>query len=914
MKFFRDAGDFLCLGLAGLVLLFTPPARAQDRQVLLGHVPKAITGLDLQPVGRLPSETRLHLAIGLPLRNQEALTSLLHQIYDPTSPQYHHYLKPEEFTEKFGPTEQDYQAVIGFAKSNGLTVAGTHPNRVLLDVNGSVAKIEKVFHVEMRVYRHPTEARTFYAPDTDPSIDLAVPVSGASGLDNYMTPHPMIQRTPLNLVGNVTTNTGSGPNGTYLGYDFRAAYVPGVALNGSGEAVGLLEMDGYYTNDITAYESQAGLPNVTLTNVLVDGFSGSPGDDNDEVALDIDMAICMAPGLSEVIVYESPQNYSEYMDMLNRMATDDLAMQLSSSWAWTGVTKSLLDATFQEFAAQGQSFFNASGDLGAYVGTIWTPADDPYITVVGGTTLATSGPTNNWVSETTWNSYSQGSVGASGGGISTTYAIPWWQTNVSMSANQGSTAMRNLPDVALTANNVFLIADNGNSYVHGITGTSCASPLWAGFTALVNQQAVSNGDSAVGFLNPALYAIGTGITYTDCFHDITTGNNTNRYTNTEFFAASGYDLCTGWGTPNGSNLINALAPIGYTYTTNSGNTITITGYAGSGGAVTVPSTINGLTVTGIGADAFTDNISLTSIIIPASVTNIGNQAFSSCAGLTVITVDTNNPAYSSVAGVLFDKGQTTLLQCPGGIAGSYTVPNSVTSIGDNAFEDCTSLTSIIIPNSVTSIGNQVFLGCTSLTAITVDTNNPAYSSVAGVLFDKSQATLLQCPGGIGGGYTIPSSVTSIGDNAFEGCSGLTSVTIPNSITSIGDFAFSYCSSLTGIYFLGNAPSLGGGNVFALDNNATVYFLAGTTGWSTPFGGLPAVLLPFTYTTANGAIAITGYTGSGGAVTVPSTINGRTVTSIGDDAFTNDIDVTSVILPNGVTSIGLGAFSNCTSLA
>ena len=537
------------LGLAGLVLMATPLARAQDRQVLHGHVPRAIADLNLQPMGLLPGTNRLHLAIGLPLRNQEALTDLLQQIYDPGSPVYHQYLTPEQFAEKFGPTEPDYQAVIAFAKANGFTVTGTHPNRVLLDVNGSVADIEKVFHLTMRVYQHPTEARTFYAPDTDPSIDLAVPLSGISGLDNYMVPHPMIHRTPLNQVRNVTPNAGSGPDGLYMGYDFRAAYVPGVALNGSGQAVALLEMDGYYTNDITAYESRAGLPNVTLTNVLVDGYSGTSGVNNVEVALDIDMAICMAPGLSKVIVYESLTNWTDYIDMLNRMATDNLAKQLSSSWAWTGVTKSLLDATFQQFATQRQSFFNASGDSGAYVGTTPTPVDDPYITVVGGTMLTTSGPTNNWVSETTW-SYSSG-------GISTIYAIPSWQQGVSMTNNQGSTTMRNLPDIALTADNIFLIADNGKQ--GSVAGTSCAAPLWAGFTALVNQQGAANGKSPVGFLNPAIYTIGTGTTYAACFHDITTGNNEWTGSPKAYTATTGYDLCTGWGTPTGTNLIYALA-------------------------------------------------------------------------------------------------------------------------------------------------------------------------------------------------------------------------------------------------------------------------------------------------------------------------------------------------------------------
>ena len=203
---------------------------------------------------------------------------------------------------------------------------------------------------------------------------------------------------------------------------------------------------------------------------------------------------------------------------------------------------------------QGQSFFNASGDADAYTGEIAAPADNPYITVVGGTTLTTSGPSGVWVSETVWN---WGGGQGSGGGISTAYSLPPWQEDLSMAANQGSSHQRNIPDVAMVADNVFEIDDNGKSEP-GVGGTSCATPLWAGFTALVNQQAAASGKPAVGFLNPALYAIGQGAGYASAFHDITTGNNTSSSSPNKFFAVPGYDLCTGWGTPTGSNLINAL--------------------------------------------------------------------------------------------------------------------------------------------------------------------------------------------------------------------------------------------------------------------------------------------------------------------------------------------------------------------
>jgi len=516
--------------------------------MLRGHVPLPVRGLT--SVDRLPGSQRLTLAIGLPWRNPDALSLLLAQLYDPTSPNYRQFLTPAQFAERFAPSEADYNAVIEFVSARGLQVTGLHPNRLLLDVTGSVADIENTFHVTLRVYPHPAEARTFFAPDAEPSLDLAVAVSAISGLDNYHLPRPMNLKPRGQGRSAGVPNTGSGPYGNYMGNDFRVAYVPGVALTGSGQAVGLLEFDGYFTNDIAAYEQQAGLPNVTVTNVLIDDFSGDPGSNDDEVSLDIEMVVSMAPGISKILVYEANTNNSGN-DILNRMATDNAAKQLSASWTFP--TDANTDPIFKEFAAQGQSYFNASGDSDAYTGEIPTPAADTNITIVGGTTLTTSGPGGSWVSERVWN---WGAGTGSGGGVSTNYTIPSWQRGLNMVTNQGSTTQRNIPDVALTADNVWVIYNNGEAGSFG--GTSCAAPLWAAFTALVNEQALANGKPIVGFVNPAIYTLGKQASYSICFHDIITGNNTNSSSSNKFMAVPGYDLCTGWGTPNGINLIDAL--------------------------------------------------------------------------------------------------------------------------------------------------------------------------------------------------------------------------------------------------------------------------------------------------------------------------------------------------------------------
>jgi len=572
------------LTTVALVPVVTIVCQAQPLPPATRHVRDVVLNGQAKSVGRLPATQSMRLVLVLPHSNEAALQSLLQDLYDPSSPSYHQFLTVEEFTDRFGPTQADYDAVVNFAQTHGLTVVGTSRNRMNLDVTGSVASIEAALHVNMAVYQHPTENRTFYSPDREPTPDLSIPLWHISGLDNYSIPQPALVRRPAGAQPAATT--GSCPSASFCGSDMRAAYYGGT-LTGSGQSVGLLEYYGTDLADLNTYYKNAGQTNnVPITLLSTDGTSTSCTEasscDDTEQTIDMTQALGMAPGMSSLVMYVGSSDSA----IFNAMATaSPLNAQLSSSWTWTPADPNTDNPYFEEFAMQGQNLFQAAGDYGKWTATgrdsrIW-PADDVYLTSVGGTDLETKSAGGAWSSETAW--------ADGGGGISPNkFAIPSWQTAAAAGCSSCSKTYRNGPDVSANANYTFYVcADQTTCTANDYGGTSFAAPMWAGYLALANQQEFANTGKTLGFINPALYTIGLSSSYDTDFHDITSGSN-------GYSATVGYDLATGWGSPNGANLLNALtAGSGSGNFTISAKPTSITVAPGGAGGVRITTTVSG---------------------------------------------------------------------------------------------------------------------------------------------------------------------------------------------------------------------------------------------------------------------------------------------------------------------------------
>src|SRR6202021_1091385 len=259
------------------------------------------------------------LDIVLPLRNQAGLERLLDEIYDPSSASYRHYLTVPEFTAQFGPTQADYDAVVQYARSNGLTVVGGSRDGMEVQVKGPVSAVQTAFHVNLHTYQPPPENRTFYAPDREPTVSLPFNLWHISGLDNYSIPHPLfVKKSDYAAAHGIAADkvvshatTGSGPSASFLGSDMRAAYYGGTALTGSGQNIGLFENSG---NALAAFTPNKTIVDKTRTATVtgistdgsslscVDSRSGGDCDDTEQI-LDMTQALGMAPGISGLYVY-----------------------------------------------------------------------------------------------------------------------------------------------------------------------------------------------------------------------------------------------------------------------------------------------------------------------------------------------------------------------------------------------------------------------------------------------------------------------------------------------------------------------------------------------------------------------------------------------------------------------------------
>lgn len=565
----------LLVGTSLMVAHFSAHADPNQPVTLNGQIAPAIQHAQL--VQAANASQQLNLSIGLQLQNQDTLNSLLSAMYDPQSSEYHQYLTLDQFTQMFAPSSDQVQQVVAYLQSQGMTVTSIAPNNLLIDATSTVAQAQKAFSTQINVYQ--SGSRSFYANATAPTLPgpIGQLITSISGLDNSVQYHPLAL-SRLNHLRH--TNLSARPNGPVGGYgpkDLAGAYDAAALQNanflGDKQTVAVFELDGYQASDITQYLQNYSLGNPTITNVLVDGVNGSAGQSAIEVELDIEVIAAMAPHANQV-VYEGPNTTQGLNDTYNKIVTDNKAQIVSTSWglceASTGNAElQTLDSIYKQGAAQGISFFAASGDSGAYDCSdtnlaVDSPAGDPYVTGVGGTNLQLNN--GSYGSESVWsnpNDTQRGPKGAGGGGgISNTFKQPSWQTGAGVQ-NQYSNGNRQVPDVSADADpatgySMYCTVSSAGCPSSGwitVGGTSAAAPLWAGSTALINQYVQAQGKAPIGFADPALYGLFNAQQKYPAFHDITSGNNLY------YPATTGYDMASGIGSPDVFNIARDLVAL-----------------------------------------------------------------------------------------------------------------------------------------------------------------------------------------------------------------------------------------------------------------------------------------------------------------------------------------------------------------
>jgi kumamolisin len=462
------------------------------------------------------------------------------------------HISHQTFLSEYAADPAGFEKLKTFATDHGLTVdeAGSSIARRTLKLRGTAAAIEKAFGITLNNYEYPEHAgKHFHGYEGKISLPTvhADLVEAVLGLDSRPIAKPHIR---------MKKHAQAAQAVSFSPVQVAGLYNFPTNLNGSGQTIGIIGLGGGYTDsDLQQYFQGLGLNTPSVTAVSVDGGSNAPAGDpssaDGEVMLDIEVAGAVANG-ANIAVYFTANSEQGFQDALTTAVHDttNKPSVISISWGapesdWTEQFMTSFDNACQSAGALGVSITVASGDNGSSDGgsgdNVDFPASSPHVLACGGTALYGSG--NQISSETVWNDQPQGG-GATGGGVSTVFALPTWQANANVPAPAGGSGGRGVPDVAGDASpeTGYNIQVDGQQTVVG--GTSAVAPLWAGLIALINQQ---NG-SPLGFFNPALYQSGGS-----GFHDITSGNNG------DFSAGPGWDACTGLGSPNGTQLAGVLS-------------------------------------------------------------------------------------------------------------------------------------------------------------------------------------------------------------------------------------------------------------------------------------------------------------------------------------------------------------------
>ncbi|MGI8689790.1 MAG: protease pro-enzyme activation domain-containing protein [Thermomicrobiales bacterium] len=586
-----------CAPLAVFAATPTPPG-GKPGQVPPGFPPGGVPGQQSfagpsgARIGPTNPQQAMTLAISLKVQDQHALDTFLHDLYDPTSPQFHHYLTPTDFSKRF--IAGGRQTVVDFF-TNAKFAVTDHGMGSIINATGTVAQVQTTLKVTISDYQDgagSTYAAADGAPTLPPSVSPAI--QAIAGLDNVIQVKTHMAPTPAPTDGSAPAAPTTGASGCDAALNVAStfgAYTPNQLQTayhftpftqrgeqGQGQIIGLMEVDDYKDANVAAYQNCFGT-NVPVSRVPVDGGT-HPGAFEEEVELDMDVYLGMLPKLQQLLVYESDIRITAIIDSLQAMANDNLASVVSISFGGCEQNRNINtflmpeNTIFEQMAAQGQSVFAASGDSGsrdcllhhtpnASALAVDDPASQPYVTGVGGTKLTIDSTTNTYTGETVWNGFSTGS-GAGGGGLSSVWPMQEYQTGPGV-ANAYSDGKRQVPDVAANADpkSGFIIYTTdpqscarvtgaaGPSCFMATGGTSVAAPMWAAAATLTNQHLLAAGYPRMGFANPIIYRLFN--TDPAVFHDITTGHNCfdascDATTDLRYPATPGYDLATGVGT------------------------------------------------------------------------------------------------------------------------------------------------------------------------------------------------------------------------------------------------------------------------------------------------------------------------------------------------------------------------------